>query len=248
MEEIAKKKVEEYKDSRDSPANKLLHSLRWYHYVIACLVVIGLIYYSYSDVIKSKFTVDEKSLIFNSLTYLNATNQTNPIMQKVNLSGHFNPTPILALTLAFILVIVWLLMKKKEVPLDWGMILDIVEYNLNSRVGVGKTFPNGTRFEVGPDAKEMDIRNLGLGEFIKNKWGIEVRVYFPSKLRKLYIAFVDAKDGRFKGIFPKGKTDITSEWKDTEVIKPFDLNALEESRRKGMKGFSNAYSPFFGTQ
>ena len=243
-----KKRVEDYKNSRDSSANKLLNQLKWYHYVIAGLVIIGLIYYSYSDVIKSKFTADEKSLIFNSLTYFNVTNQTTSIMPKVNLAGHFNPTPILILTLAFILVIAWILMKKKEIALDYGMILDIVEYNLNSRMGVGKQFPNGTRFVVGPSAKEMDIRNLGLGEFIKNKWGIEVKIYLPSDLKKIYIAFVDAKDGRFKGIFPKGKTDITSEWKDTEVIKPFDLQALEESRKHGQKDFKNSYSPFFQGQ
>jgi len=242
MEEQDRKKVEEYRDARDSPANKLLSKLKWFHYVIFACVILLFIWWSYKDVTSSKFSVDEKSLIFNSLTYFNATNVT-PIMTKVNLSGHFNPTPILALTLMFILVIAYLLAKKSEKLLDWHLALRIVRHALESEVGIGGVFPYGTKFQVGPAAKEMDIGTLGLSEFAKNKWGILVKAILPGPLTERYIAFVDSKDGRLKGIIEQGKVDITTDWKDVKVIKPFDLWAMEESRKRGLK--SNVQNPYF---
>lgn len=246
MEEQDKKKVEEYQSSRDSPANKLLSRLRWYHYVIAGLIILGLLYWSYSDTIKSKFSVDEKSLIFNSLTYFNASaNMTNSIMPKVNLSGHFNPTPILTVILTFILIIAWILARKIEKALDYHLVIGIVRHAMEIEVGINKIFPYGTTFQIGPSAKEMDIGTLGLSDFAKNKWGILAKVFLPNNLTERYIVFVDSKDGRIKGIIEQGKVDITTDWKDVKIIKPFDLWAMEESRKRGIK--SNVQNPYFFT-
>lgn len=245
MEEKDYLQVKEYYALRDSPANRFLYKLRWWHYVLAVLFFIFILWLSYSDVISSKFTLDEKAQINNALTYFNtSSNQTRSIMKKVNSAGHFNPTPILALTLFFILIIVYLLAKKQEKLLDYHMAVRIVKFALESEVGEGKLFPNGTWFKIGPEAKEIETGTVGLTAMYPSKWAIKVKAYFPNGLIKTYLAYVDAKNGKFKGLVEIRKEELDNAFRDVKIIKPRELWLAEAAKSEGKSLPSRLENPY----
>ena len=245
MEEPDRKKVDEYYDSRDSPANKILHKLKWYHYVVFILFIVACIFFSYKSVINSKFTVDEKATINNAITYFNvSSNETMNIMRKTNESGKFNATPILVLTLGFILAIAYLLTKKAERLLDYHMVVRIVRYALLEETGIDRPFPMGARFYVGPEAKEIEVGTVGLSAMTPSKWVTKVKVHFPNKLIESYLGFVESNTGKFKGLLKVGADELDKAYRDIKIVKPRELWLADSARSAGMKGGMGPYNPY----
>lgn len=234
--------VEELQDSRNSPITKLMTKVRWYHILLLALILGVLFYWQYSSISKAKFIQNEKDTIFNSLTYFNATNQTK-IMSKVNSAGYFDPAPTLSIILFFVIIIVYILSRKKFIPLDWHKVLSIVRVSVHREIGNGLAFPNGTRFQIGPECKEVRTGTVGLQALLPTKVVTKLICFYPNGLIAGFLAFVDTNDCHFMGLMKVGIDEINEQYRDIKVVKPKELWLAEMSRGSGSVGH-NAYQPY----
>lgn len=233
--------VEKFQDERSSNTVKLFQKLKWWHIVLAFIFVGLLFYFNYYDVSKTKFSTDEKSLIFNSLTYFNATNQTNSIMPKINNSGHYNPTPLLLTILFFVIIIAWILTSKRSKPLTMELVLKIAERTLENMRGVNRPIPIGTTWEIGPESKLIRAGTMGLQSMNPYKWVTKVLLFYPSGKTQGFLMFFNHPDGWAEGMLKVGKDELDEAYRDLKVVQPKELSLM--AMRKGGLPYQ-----FFGSQ
>lgn len=225
--------LKEFERARNNPISKFISARKWWHYVLFFGAICLIIFLMYEDSLKAKFNTNEKTDIINALNnyHLNQT-YVKLIMQKVNLSGSVNYTLIVFMILLFLIVIYILMNLKPIKPMDYRIVIKRVKYELEKSTGYGQIFPTGTRFEVGPDAKELGVGTLGLQERIPTKWVTKVLVHLPNHTVRAFLGFVDAYDGYFKGLVEVRKDDLNKEYNDVKVWKPREIWSMGEGWAK----------------
>jgi hypothetical protein len=229
------KEIGNFEKARFNPFNKFVSGLKWYHYVGAVLFVCFIVYLIYSSSVKSKFTTDEKTDVFNSLrAYAGISeNETTSIMTKVDLAGKVNTTAIAFIAGAIILILLIILGISPPQDLTFNMAMLILQKNLEISTGYAKQFPMGTVFRVGPVGKKMRQGTVGLSAMVPYKYVILLTVRYPNFRYASFIGSIEYPTGVWEGLVPVGKDELDKEFRDVKIIQPRELYLMSASKRGG---------------